>query len=107
MADEPVVALTDEERMYEDAVADFRDARNDLREAKNALQLWKSDHAEQGYTPLAAELVHLEKNVDNAAQRLQITNQVLKDARAAAEKARSVRLSSKLRIAYDSILTNY
>lgn len=66
-----------------------------------------SDRAEQGYRPLDAELLQLKKDVNDANRRLNDADQRLQNARAAAGNARSARLSSKLRIAYDSILTNY
>ncbi len=81
-AGEAEVALTDEERLYQDAVADYDDARNDFREAKIELKQWKADHA--GYALSDPDLVRLKQDVNDANQRLKDANQLLKDARAAA-----------------------
>ena len=77
---ELVVALTEEERLYQEAVSDLNDARSDLREAKSALKKWKEDHEEEGFSLSDPDLLQLKKDVNDADQLLQNANQRLNDA---------------------------
>lgn len=80
-AGETEVALTEEERLYEDAKRRYERAGRRFDEAEEALEQWKVNHA--GYGPLDAELLQLQKNVNDTAHLLQITDQALQNARAA------------------------
>ncbi|CAK4646417.1 unnamed protein product [Aphanomyces euteiches] len=75
-AGETVVALTEEERLYRDAVSDFYEARKSLKQ-------WEANHKEQGFSPTDPNYLLLKQELNDAKQWLKDTNQLLKDARAA------------------------
>jgi len=84
---ETVVALTEEERLYQEAKRRYNRAGKSLDEAEEALEQWKAEHGDDN-----DRFRELEQRVNNAAHVLQITDQALqnaerrrKDARAAAE----------------------
>jgi chromosome segregation ATPase len=81
---EAEIALTEEERLYQQAKQLYEKAGKALEEANSALEQWKADLKEERISPLNAELLALEKRVDAATLNLQITDQALQNARAAA-----------------------
>jgi hypothetical protein len=74
-AGETGVALTEEERFYQQAKQLYEKAGNTLEEANSALDQWKDDHKEERISPLNEELLALEKRVNDATLNLQIIGQ--------------------------------
>ena len=74
---ETVVALTEEERLFQEAKRRYDRAGIKLDKAEKALEKWEADHEEEGFSLSDPDLLQLKKDVNDANQLL---NDVLQQA---------------------------
>ncbi len=75
--------LVNEEERLQASERRYDEAGTDLDEARYDVDQWKQRHRDRhgNYNKLDPALLQLEQKVNDAAQRLQIANQALQDAR--------------------------